>query len=159
MTDEPAAARPRADGVEPVGPVGPAETAGPLETTGSAERMWAADTASKALGMELREVGPGRAVLAMRIRPDMVNGHDIAHGAMIAALADSAFAVACNSHGPVTVAAGFEIDFLEPVRLGDELLATAVERWRRGRSGIYDVAVRRGDVVVAEFRGRSRTLR
>lgn len=125
----------------------------------AAESMWAADTASKALGMELCEVAPGRAVLAMTIRPDMVNGHDIAHGALIAALADSAFAVACNSHGPTTVASGFEIDFLEPVRLGDQLVATAVERWRRGRSGIYDVTVRRDDVVVAEFRGRSRTLR
>lgn len=125
----------------------------------AAEGMWAADTASKALGMELCEVAPGRAVLAMTIRPDMVNGHDIAHGALIAALADSAFAVACNSYGPTTVASGFEIDFLEPVRLGDQLVATAVERWRRGRSGIYDVTVRRDDVVVAEFRGRSRTLR
>lgn len=125
----------------------------------SAEKMWAADTASKALGMELREVAPGRAVLAMTIRPDMVNGHDIAHGAMIAALADSAFAVACNTYGETTVAASFEIDFLEPVRLGDQLVATAVERWRRGRSGIYDVTVRRDDAVVAEFRGRSRTLR
>jgi acyl-CoA thioesterase len=125
----------------------------------AAEQMWASDAASKALGMQLEEVAPGRAVLAMTIRPDMVNGHDIAHGALIAALADSAFAVACNSHGPTTVAAGFEIDFLEPVRLGERLVATAVERWRRGRSGIYDVTVRRDDVVVAEFRGRSRTLR
>lgn len=123
------------------------------------ERMWAEDHASRALGIELREVGPGRAVLAMTVRPDMVNGHDIAHGAMIAALADSAFAVACNSYGQTTVAAGFEIDFLEPVRRGERLVATAVERWRRGRSGIYDVAVRREEVVVAEFRGRSRTLR
>jgi len=124
-----------------------------------AEAMWASDVASKTLGMELREAAPGRAVLAMTVRPDMVNGHDIAHGAMIAALADSAFAVACNSYGRTTVAAGFEIDFLEPVRLGDQLVAMAVERWRRGRSGIYDVAVSRDGIVVAEFRGRSRTLR
>lgn len=124
-----------------------------------AERMWDSDTASRGLGMELRELTPGRAVLAMTIRADMVNGHDIAHGAMIAALADSAFAVACNTYGSTTVAAGFEIDFLEPVRLGDDLVATAVERWRRGRSGIYDVAITREGTVVAEFRGRSRTLR
>lgn len=123
-----------------------------------AERMWSTDTAVKALGIELREVGPGRAVLAMVVSQDMVNGHDIAHGGLIATLADSAFAYACNSHGEVTVAAGFEIDFLEPARLDDELVATAVERVRRGRSGLYDVTVRRGDTVVAEFRGRSRSL-
>ncbi|BCB76701.1 hydroxyphenylacetyl-CoA thioesterase PaaI [Phytohabitans flavus] len=121
--------------------------------------MWASDAASKALGMEIREIAPGRAVLAMTIGPSMVNGHDIAHGGLIATLADSTFAFACNTYGEVTVAAGFEIDFLEPVRLGDLLVATGVERWRWGRSGIYDVTVRREGVAVAEFRGRSRTLR
>ncbi|WP_408899926.1 hydroxyphenylacetyl-CoA thioesterase PaaI (plasmid) [Nocardioides sp. R1-1] len=124
----------------------------------SAETMWSTDTAVKSLGIELRSVGPGRAELAMVVRPDMVNGHDIAHGGLIATLADSAFAYACNSYGEVTVAAGFEVEFLETGRLGDELVATAVERARRGRSGIYDVTVRRGDAVVAEFRGRSRSL-
>jgi acyl-CoA thioesterase len=120
--------------------------------------MWASDPASAALGMTLLAISPGTARVSMHVRPDMVNGHDICHGGLIASLADSAFALACNSYGPVTVAAGFEIDFLEPARLGDELVATATERARRGRSGIYDVTVRRGDTVVAEFRGRSRTL-
>ena len=124
----------------------------------SADAMWSGDTAVKALGIELRSVSPGRAEMAMVVRPDMVNGHDLAHGGLIATLADSAFAYACNSHGQVTVAAGFEVDFLEPARLGDVLVATAVERVRRGRSGIYDVTVRSGDTVVAEFRGRSRSL-
>ena len=73
----------------------------------AAREMWAADAASAALGMELVDVGPGTARVSMVVRPDMVNGHDLCHGGLIATLADSAFALACNSHGPVTVAAGF----------------------------------------------------
>jgi acyl-CoA thioesterase len=124
----------------------------------SAEAMWSADAASRALGMEIEQVAPGTARVRMEVRPDMVNGHDLCHGGLIATLADSAFAVACNSHGPVTVAAGFQVDFLEAGRLGDVLVADAREVVRRGRSGVYDVTVRRGDTVIAEFRGRSRTL-
>jgi acyl-CoA thioesterase len=123
-----------------------------------AATMFAADQASKGLGMELLEVGEGRAVLRMRIARTMINGHDIAHGGYVFTLADSAFACACNSHGPVTVAAGADITFLMAVREGDVLTATATERVTYGRSGIYDVTVRRGDEIVAEFRGRSRTL-
>ena len=121
--------------------------------------MWADDVASRALGMELRELSPGHAVVAMTVRGDMVNGHDLCHGGLIATLADSAFALACNSRGTPTVAGGFDITFLEPARLGDVLLANAEERALRGRSGIYDVTVSREDGgVVAEFRGRSRAL-
>ena len=124
----------------------------------AARAMWAADAASLALGMELVEVGAGRARVSMLIRPDMVNGHDLCHGGLVASLADSAFALACNSHGTVTVAAGFEIDFLEPARLGQVLQAHAREVALRGRSGLYDVTVRAGATVIAEFRGRSRSL-
>lgn len=124
--------------------------------------MWAADAASAMLGMQLVEVGAGRAQVSMLVRDDMVNGHDLCHGGVIASLADSAFALACNSHGPVTVAAGFSIDFLVPGRLGQTLYAAAREVSLRGRSGIYDVTVRADDPtageVIAEFRGRSRTL-
>ena len=128
----------------------------------AARAMWAADAASAMLGMELVEVGPGRARVSMVVRPDMVNGHDLCHGGLIATLADSAFALACNSHGPVTVAAGFTVDLLAPVRLGQTLHADAREVSRRGRSGVYDVTVRADDAdageVVAEFRGRSRSI-
>jgi acyl-CoA thioesterase len=124
----------------------------------SVARMWSSDAASAALGMRLVEVAPGRAVVAMRVREDMVNGWDLAHGGLVASLADSAFAAACNSRGTVTVAAGFDVTFLESASLGDELVATADERALRGRSGLYDVTVRRADgTVVAEFRGRSRS--
>ena len=98
-------------------------------------------------------------MVSMTVREDMVNGWALCHGGLVAALADSAFAVACNSHGTVTVAAGFDVTFLESARLGDELVAIADERALRGRSGMYDVTVRRDDTVIAEFRGRSRALR
>lgn len=117
--------------------------------------MMAGDAASRALGIELVEAGDGRAIARMTVRADMVNGHAIAHGGLIFTLADTAFACACNSYGPVTVAAGAEIVFVAPARLGDELVAEATVRTRFGRSGVYDVTVRRGGDVVAEFRGRS----
>ena len=123
-----------------------------------AERMWSEDNASQTLGMKLEAIGPGTVRLSMRIRPDMVNGHGACHGGYISTLADSAFAFACNSRGAVTVAAGFDISFLEPAHLDDVLVGEAREVSLRGRSGIYDVTVRRGDTVIAEFRGRSRSL-
>ena len=123
-----------------------------------AELMWAVDVASQGLGMELAEVGPGRALLRMKVRADMANGHGIAHGGFTFALADSAFAFACNTYNRRTVAQGCDIAYLAPVRAGEVLEAEAVERWREGRNGIYDVTVRCGDRVVAEFRGRSREI-
>ena len=128
----------------------------PLDT---ARRMWADDPASRGLGMELRHLGPGEAVVAMTVRADMVNGYAVAHGGLVAALADSAFALACNSYGEVTVASGFDITLLEPARAGDTLVAVAGQRATRGRTGIYDVTVTRtegdGPATIAEFRGRS----
>jgi phenylacetic acid degradation protein PaaD len=122
-------------------------------------RMLESDAASRALGIEVQQTGAGSAHTSMRIRDDMVNGHGIVHGAFVFAVADTAFACACNSHGPVTVAAAADISFVAPAYTGDLLEARAVERTRFGRTGIYDVTVRRGDDVIAEFRGTSRTLR
>ncbi|MFI7224551.1 hydroxyphenylacetyl-CoA thioesterase PaaI [Nonomuraea angiospora] len=122
--------------------------------------MMDADTASAALGIELTELGEGRAVCRMTVTDHMINGHDLCHGGYVFLLADTAFACACNSHGPVTVAAGAEITFVSPAHPGDVLVAEAAERTRYGRSGIYDITVRGADGrVVAEFRGRSRELR
>jgi acyl-CoA thioesterase len=120
--------------------------------------MLAVDRASTALGIEVVEHGAGWARARMLVRPDMVNGHDLAHGGLVFALADTAFACACKSWGPVSVAAGAEITFLRAARAGDVLEAEARVRSRSGRTGIYDVTVRRGDEVVAEFRGRSKEL-
>lgn len=82
------------------------------DATTAAEAMFAADEASRGLGIELVERGEGSAVLRMTVTPSMVNGHGIAHGGYVFLLADSAFACACNSHGPVTVAAGADITFV-----------------------------------------------
>jgi len=120
--------------------------------------MWADDRASQALGMRIIDIAPGRASLDMRVRADMTNGHGIGHGGFTYALADSAFAFACNSHNRRTVAFRCDIHYLAPVREGDLLVAEAVERQRSGRNGIYDVVVRSGDTVVAEFRGTSREI-
>jgi acyl-CoA thioesterase len=123
-----------------------------------ADAMWKEDDASKGLGMEITEIGPGRATLTMTVRPEMVNGQRIAHGGFIFTLADSAFAFACNSHNDRAVAAQGNITFLRPGKLGDKLVATAREISRSGRSGIYDVRVTAGETVIAEFRGHSRTI-
>jgi acyl-CoA thioesterase len=123
-----------------------------------AEAMWKEDDASKGLGMEIVEIGPGQATLAMTIAPHMVNGQRIAHGGFIFTLADSAFAFACNSHNERVVAAQGSITFIRPGKLGDRLIATAREISRSGRSGIYDVRVTAGDDVIAEFRGHSRVI-
>ena len=125
----------------------------------SAEAMWAGDQASRSLGMELLDVTPGRATVRMTVREDMVNGHAIGHGGFTFTLADSAFAFACNSYNRSTVAAACEIRFLAPTRLGDVLVADAVERSREGRDGVYDVTVRSGETVVAELVGYSKEIR
>tara|TARA_R110002020_G_scaffold20374_12_gene69550 strand:- start:5238 stop:5687 length:450 start_codon:yes stop_codon:yes gene_type:complete len=124
-----------------------------------ADAMWAEDKASQGLGMEIVSVEPGKAVLTMTIREDMVNGHAICHGGFMFLLADSAFAFSCNTYDQRTVAQSCAISFLKPVKLGDRLTATAAERWREGRSGIYDITVTdQTGTTVAEFRGQSRTI-
>ena len=125
----------------------------------SAEAMWAGDRASRSLGMEVLYVGPGRATVRMTVTDDMVNGHAIGHGGYTFTLADSAFAFACNSYNRVTVAAGAEIRFRAPTRLGDVLTATATERQRAGRDGTYDISVSNAaGTVVATFVGRSKEI-
>ena len=125
---------------------------------GSAAAMWADDLASQALGMSIDEVGPGTATLRMTVRDDMVNGHAIGHGGLTFALADSAFAFACNSYNRRTVAAGAEIRFRAPTHAGDVLVATAVERDRDGRDGRTTSRSPAGTTVVATFIGRSREV-
>ncbi|WP_250562098.1 hydroxyphenylacetyl-CoA thioesterase PaaI [Sphaerisporangium fuscum] len=121
-----------------------------------AREMFARDQACQTLGIRLDEVTSGRAVLSVRVTGAMVNGHGIIHGGYLFLLADAAFAYASNSRGPIALAQHAEITFLRPVPVGEELVAEAVERTRHGRSGIYDVTVRRADrQVVAEFRGHS----
>jgi len=126
--------------------------------SGPVETMMESDAASQMLGIELLDYGDGWARVRMTVRDDMVNGHGLCHGGVIFSLADTAFACACNSWGPVTVAAGAEIAFVAPGRRGDTLTAEARVRARYGRNGIYDVTVACGDRVIAEFRGRSHEM-
>jgi acyl-CoA thioesterase len=124
------------------------------------DAMWANDRASKALGMRVAAIGPGSATLAMTVRDDMLNGHDLCHGGLIATLADSAFAFACNAYNEVTVASGFDVNLTAGARLGDVLTAVAREASRAGRTGVYDITVinQRGETV-AVFRGRSYAMK
>ena len=121
--------------------------------------MLANDIATRSLGIEITDVDTGRATATMTVRPDMSNGHGICHGGYVFLLADTAFAFACNTRGPATVAAGADVEFLAPVAVGDRLVARAEEVTMRGRAGVYDVLVTREDEVVAAFRGRSRALK
>jgi acyl-CoA thioesterase len=124
-----------------------------------AEAMWADDRASRALGMEILDIAPGSATLAMTIRETMSNGHGMCHGGYIFTLADSAFAFASNGYDQRTVAQHCSISFLRPAQLGERLTAECIERSRAGRGGIYDVSVKGGDgMLVAEFRGHARTI-
>lgn len=124
-----------------------------------AAAMWAEDRASAGLGMAIRRIGPGEAELAMTVRPDMANGHGICHGGFVFALADSAFAFACNSFNRRAVAQSNSITYLRPAHVGEELVARAARVAEAGRSGIYDVLVTGGDGrVLATFRGLSRVI-
>ncbi len=126
----------------------------------SAAAMWAGDRASQDLGMSIVEVDEGRAILNLTVAERHANGHGICHGGITFALADSAFAFACNSRNQSTVAQHNMISYLAPGRLGDVLTATATELSLTGRSGIYDVKVtNQNAIVIAEFRGFSRAIK
>jgi acyl-CoA thioesterase len=125
----------------------------------SAAAMWASDRASQALGMRIVAMAPGQARLAMQVRPDMANGHGMCHGGFVFALADSAFAFACNSRGQRMVASQGSVAFVAPAEVGDTLTAQAREVHLRGRGGIYDVTVRnQTGGLIAEFRGHCRAI-
>ena len=125
-----------------------------------AAAMWAGDRATQHLGMRIEHVAAGTAAIAMTVTRDMVNGHGMCHGGYIFTLADSAFAFACNTYNQRTVAQHCAVTFIASAFEGDRLTATAREVSRRGRGGIYDIAVvnQKGETL-AEFRGHSRTIK
>ncbi|WP_139671049.1 hydroxyphenylacetyl-CoA thioesterase PaaI [Pseudomonas sp. F16(2018)] len=124
------------------------------------EAMFGRDAASQGLGIELLEAGPGSARLGMTVRADMIQGHGTCHGGYLFALADSAFAFACNSYDEAAVALGCSIDYVAPARLGDRLQASASEQSRKGRTGNYDVRIenQQGELI-ALFHGKSYKVR
>jgi acyl-CoA thioesterase len=124
-----------------------------------ADHMLSQEGTGPAWGIAILEAREGYAKISMRITATMLNGHGTAHGGMIFALADTAFAYACNSRGETTVAQSANIVFLSPAREGELLIAEGVERGTSGRSGAYVVSVRGEDGrIVAEFQGASRTI-
>lgn len=124
----------------------------------AAAAMWENDAASQGLGMEILQVGPGTAKLAMTITQTMLNGHGTAHGGYIYTLADSAFAFACNSYNERAVASHCSMTYMRPGKPGKKLIATAREVSRTGRSGLYDVEISQDDEIIAHFRGHSRLI-
>jgi acyl-CoA thioesterase len=124
------------------------------------DALFASDPAAQALGIEVLDAGPGAARLAMTVRADMLNGHRMCHGGFVFALADTAFAYACNSYAEAMVAAGASIEFLSPAAPGERLIAVAKETSRTARHGIYDVAISsESGEARAHFRGRCARLR
>jgi acyl-CoA thioesterase len=124
-----------------------------------AETLLSREGTGPAWGVEIEDAREGYARIRMKLRDDMLNGHRIAHGGMIFALADTAFAYACNSRNESTVAQNASISFLAPANAGEVLVAEAREASRSGRSGVYQVSVRGADGrVIAEFTGLSRTI-
>ena len=123
-----------------------------------ARGMLEKERAAQGLGVEILDVQAGRATLSMRVRADMTNGHQTCHGGYIFALADTAFAYACNSYNLKTVAAACSVDFLAPALEGDVLVAQAQEQTLSGRTGIYDVRVHMGEKTIALFRGKSHRI-
>ena len=122
--------------------------------------MFKDDAASKAMGMQIEDVGPGYARISMLVRPDMLNGFRICHGGLITTLADSAFAFGCNSYNEMTVASGIVVDFLAPAYEGDRLVAECHEVSRAGRTGVYDIKVTDQDgKTIMVMRGRSHTMK
>jgi acyl-CoA thioesterase len=130
-----------------------------MVTVTAGEVLFSRDPCAARLGIELVEAGPQRAVLRMTVRDDMVNGHGSAHGGMVFSLADTAFAMACNSDDEVTVAASASIEFVGAVAPGTVLTATATGRHQGRRTGVYDIEVTDDDGrVVAFFRGRAHRI-
>ena|ERR1700692_3494619 len=123
-----------------------------------ARNMLAREGTGAAWGVEIEEVREGYARIAMRVRKDMLNGHATCHGGMIFALADTAFAYACNSRNVITVAQQASIAFLTLAREGDRLAAEAIEEALSGRSGVYTVTVtNQSGEKIAMFQGLSRS--
>ncbi|MFJ7751448.1 hotdog fold thioesterase [Arthrobacter sp. NPDC097144] len=142
----------------------------PTQENGVIHPILKDDSVAQWLGIAVEHLAPGEARCSMVLRPDMLNGFSMAHGGMVFAFADTAFALACNPSTAelaeaelITVASGADITFISSALPGETLRAVAAYRASSGRSGVYDVEVTAcapggGSRVVAEFRGRSRSI-
>ena len=124
-----------------------------------ARSMLAADRSLEGLGIQVLRASEGRATAVLRITPGMANGHGIAHGGLVFALADTAFAMAANTFGAGIATAEASISYISPARISEELVASAEVTFHEGRRMIVDVVVRAGERTVAIYRGTGRALR
>src|ERR1700731_1551965 len=125
----------------------------------TARAMLSGDRVSRTLGIELLEARSGESRLGMVVTDDMLNGFGTCHGGILFTLADTALSCVCNGHNQRSVAHHCSIVFLRPGKLGERLVATATERSRIGRIGIYDVSmVDETGVVIGEFFGHAREI-
>lgn len=110
------------------------------------------DTFARALGFELVAVEPGSARVRFRTAPAQRNGLGTTHGGVLFALADVAFAVACNSHGQTAIGVQANISYLAAA--GDEVLEARATELSRGRKlATYDVRIVADERLVAVFQG------
>ena len=124
-----------------------------------AQSMLAAEGTGPAWGIAIEEAREGYARISMTLTAAMLNGHRIAHGGMVFALADTAFAYVCNGRNLKSVAAQASIIFLGSAQEGETLIAEGEEAALAGRGGVTRVTVRTADGrAIAEFTGYSRTL-
>jgi acyl-CoA thioesterase len=123
-----------------------------LTISGNTHPILKGDYASEWMGIEVVALDDGHATVRMTLRQEMLNGFGMAHGGMIFAFGDTAFALACNPVNPlpgedsnITVAAGVDINFLKPAFRGQVLTAIANRRASTGRSGLYDIQIYAAD--------------
>lgn len=123
-----------------------------LTVSGATHPILKDDYASEWMGIEVLALDDGHATIRMTLRQEMLNGFGMAHGGMIFAFGDTAFALACNPANPlpgedssITVAAGVDINFLKPAFRGQVLTAVANRRASTGRSGLYDIQIYAAD--------------
>jgi len=123
-----------------------------LTVSGGTHPILKDDYASDWMGIEVVALADGHATIRMALRQEMLNGFGMAHGGMIFAFGDTAFALACNPANPdpgdegnITVASGVDINFLKPAFRGQVLTAVANRRASTGRSGLYDIQIYAAD--------------
>lgn len=123
-----------------------------------AQHLHAREGTSRAWDLRLDGAGEGWAACSIVVREDMLNGVGLCHGGIIFALADTAFAWACNSRNLKTLAQNATISFISPAKAGERISAQAREQALEGRTGVYNAVVKGEDGrVVAVFQGLSRS--
>ncbi|MGB1103093.1 MAG: hotdog fold thioesterase [Crocinitomicaceae bacterium] len=116
--------------------------------------MMSKDAMSQWLGIDVKDIKPGAVKCEMKVRSEMVNGFQIAHGGITYSLGDSALAFSVNSHGIHAVSVETSISHLKPVRISDVLSTRTTEISLSRKIGVYQVDIyNQEEVMVATFKG------